>query len=418
MAVKWNSIALWAGVVAVVLIVVLLSALQNLGSSGKNGPYSIGMTFRGEASTSRAFTWRYGQGETDGVLQVARSRDGLEKEQADKLSFPASRETRTGEKGKTEGVYQAEASGLTPNTLYWYRVGDAAADVWSEPASFTTGPEAGADAEVSFLHVTDSQGETETDFRLWSRTLEQAVKQFPQAAFVMHTGDLTENPEDPAAWRHFFDLARPVLSRLPLMPATGNHDEVDNDALEYRSRFLLPDNGLTSKDKGPSYSFDYGPVHMVVLNTESDLSKQRDWLKKDLAASADKPWRIVAIHRGAYGGNMYDKLEDWVKVFDEYQVDLVLQGHNHEYSRSYPLRGGKVAGNGDDPVRERAGTVYVTPNTAGPKFNDKKEDLFYHKVHFQNKKQMFGGITVSGNTLTYEAYDVDGKLLDRFVLEH
>lgn len=40
-------------------------------------------------------------------------------------------------------------------------------------------------------------------------------------------------------------------------------------------------------------------------------------------------------------GNSYKKVEDWTDIFDTYQVDLVLQGHNHEYSRSYPLRGGK-----------------------------------------------------------------------------
>lgn len=413
---------MWSGIGAAILIVLLLLAKQT-DVSGVNRPFSIGMTFHNEASTSRAFTWRSGQADARGMLQVALSREELVKAQGNKLSFSATRETRTGEKNAPEGVYQAEAAGLTPNTRYWYRLGDETEDVWSEPADFVTGPETGAgagagDAQVSFLHVTDSQGETEADFRLWSRTLEKAAEQFPQAAFIVHTGDLTENPVDPAAWRYFFDAARPVLSRLPLMPATGNHDEVNNDALEYRSRFLLPDNGVTSKDKGPSYSFDYGPVHIALLNTESEINKQRDWLKKDLAAASDKPWRIVAMHRGAYGGNMYDKVEDWVKVFDEYQVDLVLQGHNHEYSRSYPLRGGKVVGEGDEPVRSRAGTVYVTPNTAGPKFNDKKEDLFYHKVHFQNKKQMFGGITVSGNKLTYQAYDVDGKLLDQFVLEH
>ncbi|MDF2934901.1 MAG: metallophosphoesterase [Paenibacillaceae bacterium] len=407
---------MWSGIGVVVLIVLMLAAKQNM-TSGKSPLHSIGMTFHGDASTSRAFTWRSSQADDAGMLQVASSREELMKAGSSRQSFPASRETFIGEKDALEGVYQAEATGLTPNTRYWYRLGDGEADKWSKPASFVTGPEAGADAEVSFLHVTDSQGETEADFQLWSRTLEKAVKQFPQAAFIVHTGDLTENPDDPAAWRYFFDTAHSVLSRLPLMPVTGNHDEVDNDALEYRSRFFLPDNGIAAKDKGPSYSFDYGPVHIAVLNTESDLNKQRDWLKKDLAAS-DKPWRIVAIHRGAYGGNRYEKLEDWVKVFDEYQVDVVLQGHNHEYSRSYPLRGGKVAGNGDDPVGNRTGTVYVTPNTAGPKFNDKKEDLFYHKVHFQNNKQMFGGITVSGNTLTYEAYDVDGKLLDRFVVEH
>lgn len=129
---KWSLIPLWAGVGAVILIVVLLPVFQNRGSSGKNGPYSIGMTFRGETSTSRAFTWRYSQGEAGSVLQVARSRDGLEKDQAGKLSFPASRGTRPGEKGLPEGVYQAEASGHSPNTRYWYRMGDEAADVWSQ----------------------------------------------------------------------------------------------------------------------------------------------------------------------------------------------------------------------------------------------------------------------------------------------
>ncbi|KAI7247929.1 hypothetical protein KC345_g11908, partial [Hortaea werneckii] len=163
--------------------------------------------------------------------------------------------------------------------------------------------------------------------------------------------------------------------------------------------------------------FDYGPVHVTVLNTESNLKKQTEWLKKDLAGT-DKPWTIVAMHRPAYGGNMYSKVEDWTEIFDKYNVDLVLQGHNHEYSRSYPLRGGKIVPEGNPPAGAAGGTVYVVTNASGAKFNEKKEDQFYHKVHFQNNKPMFAGITVSGNTLTYQAYDTDGKKLDEFILVH
>jgi hypothetical protein len=60
----------------------------------------------------------------------------------------------------------------------------------------------------------------------------------------------------------------------------------------------------------------------------------------------------------------------------------------------------------------------VVTNASGAKFNEKKEDQFYHKVHFQNNKPMFAGITVSGDTLTYQAYDTSGNKLDEFVLKH
>ncbi|MNC36052.1 hypothetical protein D3C75_845560 [compost metagenome] len=60
----------------------------------------------------------------------------------------------------------------------------------------------------------------------------------------------------------------------------------------------------------------------------------------------------------------------------------------------------------------------MVTNASGSKFNEKKEDQFYHKVHFQNNKQMFAGITVSGRMLSFEAYDIDGSKLDEFVLTH
>ena len=104
------------------------------------------------------------------------------------------------------------------------------------------------------------------------------------------------------------------------MPVTGNHDEIDKDADRYASHFYLPDNGSAKSNLGTTYSFDYGPVHFVVLNTESKVKDQTEWLRKDLA-STDKPWKIVALHDGPYGGSQEKSiLKRWVPVFDEYEV--------------------------------------------------------------------------------------------------
>lgn len=154
-----------------------------------------------------------------------------------------------------------------------------------------------------------------------------------------------------------------------------------------------------------------------MLNTEAAIDEQSDWLRQDLAAT-HQPWLIVALHRGPYGGNTYKKVKEWVDIFDTYKVDLVLQGHNHEYSRSYPLRNGQITGKADAPVADHAGTVYVVTNASGAKLNEKKEDRFYHAVHLQNGQPMFAAITIQKDTLVYEAYTADGMPVDRFAIHH
>lgn len=75
------------------------------------------------------------------------------------------------------------------------------------------------------------------------KTLSKAVQTFPEAKFIVHNGDLTENPEDSAGWDQFFGNVQGLLSGIPLMPVTGNHDQVDDDATDFTSHFNLPDNG-------------------------------------------------------------------------------------------------------------------------------------------------------------------------------
>ncbi|WP_338552085.1 metallophosphoesterase family protein [Paenibacillus sp. KS-LC4] len=417
----------WIWIIAFCLILLLVVAgierLKSEGSTGKAAgkPYAIVTTFKGDAATSRAFTWFTDNPQAGSVIEWVEGMD------AGRLSGDSEGEgaqTASRLEGKAatldvgsdiaRGVHKVELTGLSPGTAYTYRVGDGSEGGWSEAFHFMT--EAQAAEHVTFINVTDSQGITEQDFELWGNTLDQAFATFPSAQFIVHNGDLTENPDDEISWQNFFGKAQQWVARFPLMPVTGNHDEVDNNANEFVSHFNLPENGADGSIAGTTYSYDYGPAHFIMLNTESNKKAQTKWLEQDLAATA-KQWIIVSVHRGPYAGNQYEKIDDWVKLFDKYGVDLVLQGHNHEYARSYPLKDGKVTGDGEGVISTSSGTVYVVTNAAGQKFNEKKEEQFYHKIHFQNYKQMFAGITIEGDKLSYEAYDVDGKKLDAFVLQ-
>jgi hypothetical protein len=366
------------------------------------------MTIGGDARTTMAFTWQTeGTAGEPGILQIAEGAEpGPSWSEAEVLDFEAEASVME-DGGKGHTVYKVLATDLRPGTKYVYRVGNGQDGGWSEPCSFVT--EAAEPEAFTFINVTDSQGEKAADFRLWARTLDQAFQTFPEARFIVHNGDMTENPNDAQGWKWLFGQASKWLTRVPLMPVAGNHDEISGDASAFASHFLVPENGAEGAAPGTTYSFDYGFAHIVVLNTESKIKRQTEWLREDLRKNT-KPWTIVAMHRPAYGGNQYDKIEDWIHVFDEFGVDLVLQGHNHEYSRSYPLRNGQIAQDGK-------GTVYVVTNTSGPKFNELKKDKFYHAVHSQPNKQTFAGITVSDNTLVYTAYTVDGRRLDEFTLE-
>jgi acid phosphatase type 7 len=417
MAMKRNNLLTGAFITAIALAAGAAMAWELLKpfGSGPEQPKSIVTTLNGDARTSRAFTWYTESPDSETVLELTEGTgskafggDGVRRITGTTAVI------RTGEE-ETQGAHKVTVTGLAPGTDYSYRVGSGEDGSWSEPEDFRTEEE--DVGTFTFLNVTDSQGETEEDFELWGRTLDRAFAQYPETRLVLHNGDLTEDPEDEKAWDAFFDKPQKWLRRIPLMPVTGNHDEVDGKAERFTSHFNLPDNGNKSSLPGTTYSFDYGPVHFVVLNTESNIKEQTEWLRRDLAASK-QPWTIVAMHRGVYGGNEYKKVQDWVPILDEFKVDLVLQGHNHEYSRSYPLRYGVLTGTDGNQVVNREGTVYVVMNTSGPKFNETKDDQFYHAVHLQNEKQMFAGITVNGNTLTFRAYDTEGRKMDEFMIRH
>ncbi|MCX5045492.1 metallophosphoesterase family protein [Aldersonia sp. NBC_00410] len=151
----------------------------------------------------------------------------------------------------------------------------------------------------------------------------------------------------------------------PWMPAPGNHENESGNGdigyAAYQTYFTVPNSGSDEPLRGLWYAFTVGGMRVIaVANDDVCLQDggdsyvrgysggaQRRWLAKELAnARADKgiDWVVVFMHQTAISsakGNGADLgiRGDWLPLFDQYQVDLVLCGHEHHYERSHPVRG-------------------------------------------------------------------------------
>jgi len=299
---------------------------------------------------------------------------------------------------------------LKPGTTYVYQVGNGT-DLISTQGTFRTASE--QPEPFTFLQITDTQGANSKDYSVWRHTLDIALNAFPDARFLLLTGDMVDNGQEIEQWDLFTDAVKSEFMSLPIEPVVGNHEAINDngtnpDNKNFIDRFNLPIIMGTGAPSGTVYSFDYGYAHIAVLNTEcssNNLNKEADWMKADMDNS-DKPWKIVALHRGPYGAT-YDSAvvrNALTPAFDEAGIDLVLQGHDHNYIRTYPMKNKIKA-----PVGK--GTVYITPNSGGVKFYPVKP-RFWQAVDLQSYTQMFLAVTVDKNTLKVQAYDVNNKLID------
>jgi acid phosphatase type 7 len=213
------------------------------------------------------------------------------------------------------------------------------------------------------------------------------------------------------------------------MPLTGNHETYTPVWGErsmprlFVAQFKLPDNGPEGL-KGQVYSFDYGNAHFVMLDSQEReearfapdmLEKQKAWLTKDLAAT-DKAWKIVFFHKPPYRSKSArgdDNIRAaLVPIFDQYHVDVVFNGHEHVYARTYPLCGDAVV---DSPDK---GTIYVTTGRSG---TDVHKNLLAGDWHefFYNPADEPNYLTVEirGDRLTARAFRQNGSLIDSWAID-
>ncbi|MDT5349730.1 MAG: hypothetical protein QOH91_3017 [Mycobacterium sp.] len=167
-------------------------------------------------------------------------------------------------------------------------------------------------------------------------------------------------------WSDWFEWNSRSARYRPWMPAAGNHEnELGNGPIgfgAYQAYFAVPDSGSSPQLRGLWYSFTAGSVRVISLNNDDVAfqdggnsyvhgysgGEQRRWLEAELAdARHDRnvDWVVVCMHQTAistadrFNGADLGIREQWLPLFDQYQVDLVVCGHEHHYERSHPLRG-------------------------------------------------------------------------------
>lgn len=179
----------------------------------------------------------------------------------------------------------------------------------------------------------------------WNRTLTVATEQNPDINFMISAGDQINKTGKPKEEEYASYLASDVLSGLAVATTIGNHDSLNEDYMYHFNNPNASDYGTTAA--GGDYYYTYGDGLFIVLNTNNyNVAEHEQLIKEATEANPDTAWRVVTIHQDIYGSGLDHSDTDGMilrtqltPIFDSYDIDVVLQGHDHTYSRSKLLYG-------------------------------------------------------------------------------
>ncbi|HTJ70515.1 MAG TPA: metallophosphoesterase family protein [Actinospica sp.] len=346
-------------------------------------------------------------------------------------------------------IHHARLTGLRPNTTYIYA---ALADgVLPDAGSFETAPV----GRTPFTFT--SFGDQCVPTASWNTAASPITAQLTTLAapaagdvvgaieqvrplFHLINGDLSYanlSADRVRTWNDFFTNNERSASKRPWMPAPGNHEnELGNGVLgfdSFRARFSVPSNG-SADFEGLWYAFTVGSVRVVVLanddvalqdaggsyvNNYSD-GQQKAWLTQQLAAARKSKaidWIVVCMHQviissaNANGADLGIR-QNWGPLFDQYEVDLVVCGHEHDYERSYAVRGTVSGSETLTPnpastetasIDTSQGTVHMVLGGGGNSSNTNTE--FFQNGQAKVITAVSGPVTTGKRTPTYVMED-------------
>ena len=307
-------------------------------------PSKLTVTMPINPETERNFTWHI-KNNNSGYIQIVRAKNDNKSianfDSKDLKEYESEIELDS----FSEYVHTVKVDNLKPGTEYYYRVGNKDTNTWSDVGKFKTDD---GNNSFSFIYLTDMQ----TNSNEYSRsiyTILSALEKNENAEFILNTGDFVNTASSYEEWNGV--LESDIFKSITNVAAIGNHDYEESDIGKNVFKQHFNFDTLENIDTvGAYYSFDYGNAHFIILNTNdyqwNELSEtQLAWLEDDLKKSQDYDFRIVAMHRGVYtsGPHLYEYNDILVltnqltPIFDKYNVDLVLQGHDHTFGLTYPI---------------------------------------------------------------------------------
>lgn len=364
----------------------VLAAVVLLGLLGwAEGPWFIHLSWQHDPATTITIMWRSSPDITESVVEYGLTAELEKTATGTRITYTALRQ---------EIVWHVvELTDLLPNTTYYYRCG--APGYWSETYTFTTAPlPTDRISNFTFAVIGDTQG----GYKIFGEILK--ILKDKGVRFILMTGDLTEGAGQ-TEFDKWFEAAGDILASIPFMPCHGNHEMLKNT---YFDQFALPGNEKW-------FSYDYGPIHFVHLLSQNEdfVLQQRGWLLKDLL-STTQPWKIVLAHHPAYNSGTQHGcteyvLNHWVDIFERGKVDIYFAGHEHIYERTWPIRAGRIDGEG---------VVYVITGSAGARSREAGREWWTATSYGDGYCYIL--VNVTHKKLNISAYTLDGDLIDSFSL--
>ena len=406
--------------VALFIIIIVATALVTSGAAGVGAADHeiVCVTVQpGADEFSRGFTW----------LSTGTGRAGVQIVKVSDISgdkFPIKEHSVNGASAVLYGynAYHVGVTGLEPNERYLFRVGSR--QLWSDIYGFETG----STGAFSFLFAGDPQVYTsETVTAAWRNMVDNAVSRWPDAALLVSGGDQVDKAGSEDHHRRFFSPEK--LKSIALAPTLGNHDSAAN----FTKHFNLPDSGGASgadgSDQGViqgNYWYRYGNALFIHLNSCSvSMSQHRAFMRHAVDSNPGAKWRIVVMHHSIYSTAMYgpddSRRSAFYPLMDAYNIDVVLSGHDHIYSRSHFMYGGAAqAGQGDGASGQAVnpkGTLYICGNSSSGSKYYQSTGVYPEFNAFQRQSETpnISHVEVTEDAFTIKTYcgenaNADGEL--------
>lgn len=344
---------------------------------------------------------------------------------------------------------------LLPGTKYYYSIGTSNGPLAIDTnLFFVTSPPTGADVPTR-LWVLGDPGTRDNN----QRAVRDAYYNFSTnrpADLLLLLGDNAYNNGTDAEYQAaLFDMYPTVLRNTFMWPTIGNHDTAQattvSPSLPYFQMFSLPtaaECGGIASGTEKYYSFDYGPIHFICLDSQTSTrttgSAMLNWLLTDLN-STTQPWLIAFWHHSTYtkrGGHDSDsdiesiQLRQFVNpIMEAAGVDLVMSGHSHSYERSFLINGhyglsatlsqtnlidagnGRIDGNGPylkpANLAANAGAIYCVAGSSGQVSGGSGS----HPANFLNLNTLGSLVLdITGNRLDLKFVASNGTVQDYFTL--
>lgn len=297
-------------------------------------------------------------------------------------------------------------TGLVPNTTYSFQVSNDGTNY--SPTTYTV--KTGGSGDFTFAAVGDPQvgasGNAAADAAAWKTSVADIASK--GAAFIAGTGDQMNDSGQSAAnittkqqeYAGFIAGLNQGNQMIPFAAVMGNHEGDGTSASGpgrqmFASHYNIANaqSAVVDGFKLQDYYYTYDEVLFVVLDTApypADASAAAAYIKaySDTLAAATAAnasqykWLVVQTHKSeeslADHNNDSDinaySLAGFEDLMTQYNVDLVITGHDHSYTRTYPFisTGGPLATNGitidennkGDALVDPAGTVYMVLDSA------------------------------------------------------